>query len=150
MPYCASSAVFCKQGEALPLPYCIQILLFDDFQNTHGAGLGADAAGDALGSGTLSRLNHNLHGANLYALTAGGTQLLIDHVHTGLGVLCNCTGLANLSAFAALDAGHRLGTAALCHHLNGTQVRIKGLIECSRASADTFQTSHTLGCLIYH
>ena len=118
-----------------PSPAAVELFL-DDFQNTHRAGLGADAAGDALGGGTLSRLNHNLHGANLYALAAGGTQLLIDHVHTGLGVLSDCTGLTDLHALATLNADIGLSTVALGNDTDAGQILVKFFIKCFGASTN--------------
>ena len=123
-------------------------LLLDDLEDFHGACFDADAAGDALGSGALRRLDHNLHGADLHALTAGGAQLLIDHVHTGLGILGDRASLANLGALTALNAGHRLGASAFGNDLNAAQVRIKCLKEGCGASTDALQTCHTFRSLL--
>ena len=129
------------------MPLCMD-LLFYDFQNFHGAGLDTDAAGNALGSGCTGRRHHNLHGAHLGALAAGGAQLFVDHVHTGLGILGNCTGLTGLGAFAALDTGHGLGSTGLVNDLDAGQVLMKFLIESNRTGADTFQASHALATLL--
>ena len=85
-----------------------------------------------------------MEGASFCALTAGGAQLLIDHVHTGLGILSDCTGLADLFALTALDAGHGLSAGTLCNDLDAGQVFIKFLKESVRASTDTLQASHAL------
>ena len=122
----------------------MQNLLFDDFQHFHGASLDADAAGNALCSGALSRLHHDLHGTNFNALTAGGAELLVDHVHTGLGVLGDGTGFANLGAFAALDAGHGLCSAVFLHDLDAGQVFVEFLEEGSGTGTDTLQACHAL------
>ena len=122
----------------------MQNLLFDDFQHFHGASLDADAAGNALCSGALSRLHHDLHGADFNALTAGGAELLVDHVDTGLGVLSDSAGLADLFALAALDAGHGLSAGTLCNDLDAGQVFVEFLEEGSGTSTDTLQACHAL------
>ena len=120
-------------------------LVFDDLQNLHGASLGTDAAGDALRSRAAFLQNHDLHGASFHALTTGNTQLLVDHVDAGLGILGDSTSLTSLHALAALDADHGLGIAGLVGaDLNAAEGDIKFLIECFRASLYTLQTSHAL------
>ena len=120
-------------------------LVFDDFQHFHGAGLGADATGDALGGGTAFLQDHNLHGAGFHALAAGDAELLVDHVDTGLGILSDGTGLADLHALTALDAGHGLGLACLVGaDLNSAESDIKFLVESFSASLNTLQTGHAL------
>ena len=120
-------------------------LVFDDLQDLHGASLGTDAAGDALGSRAAFLQNHDLHGASFHALTTGNTQLLVDHVDAGLGILGDSTSLTSLHALAALDADHGLGIAGLVGaDLNAAEGDIKFLIECFRASLYTLQTSHAL------
>ena len=137
-----NSIFYKKQPEGFPpAAICIQ-LLFHDLQNFHGAGLDTDAAGDALGGGAFGRLHHHLHGADLHALSAGSAQLLIDHIHTGLGILGDGTGLTNLGALTALDAGHGLCTGTLGYDLDARQVFIEFLKECGRASTDALQASH--------
>ena len=123
-------------------------LLFHDLQHFHGANLGADAAGDALGSGTFGLHDHDLHGAGLHALAAADTQLLVDHVDTGLGILGDGTILADLHALAALDADNRLSTLTLGNNLDAGQILMKFLIESIGTSTDTFQTCHALGILL--
>ena len=123
-------------------------LLFNDLQNFHGAGLDADAAGDALGNGVLVLLDHDLHGADLDALAAADALLLIDHVDAGLGVLGDGLMLADLHALAALDADHGLGAGALCGDLDAGQILVKVLIESNGAGANALQASHTLGVLL--
>ena len=125
-------------------------LFFNNFQDFHGAGLYADAASDALAGGAFLGLHHNLHGANLYALTAGGAKLLVDHVHTGLGVLGDSTGLTNLCALATLDTDHRLSSAILLHNLDAGQVLVELLIECLGAGSDALQASHTFYIFFYN
>ena len=118
-------------------------LLLNDLQQLHGTCLGADAAGDALGGGSVLIGNHDLHGTYLHTLAAVGAELLVDHVHAGLGILGDGTGLADLGAFAALDAGHGLSFAVLARNdADGGLVRVKGLVEGDRAGSDALQTCH--------
>jgi len=123
----------------------MQKLLLNDLQDLHGASLGADTAGDTLGGGAFSRSDHNLHGADLYTLTAGGAELLVDHVNTGLGILGDCASFANLGTLTALDADHRLGSVALGYDSDAGQIFIEFLVECVGASANALQASHTFG-----
>ena len=118
-------------------------LLFDDLQDLHGAGLDADAAGDALGDGCAFLLGHDLEGAGFLALAATNAELLVDHVHAGLGILGNSLMLADLHALAALNADIGLGSVALGNDLDAGQVGIKLLVESLGASLDTLQASHT-------
>ena len=129
--------------------FYVSILFFHDFQNFHGASLYADTAGNALRRRTLSRGNHDLHGAGFHTLTAGGAKLLIDHVHTGLGILGDSASLTDLHALTTLDAGHRLCTGTLGNYLNAAKVLIKLLKKCIGASADTFQAGHTFNVLFH-
>ena len=123
------------------------ILLFDDLQDLHGASLNADTAGDALGGRTILGSNHDLHGANLNTLAAGGAEFLVDHVDAGLGILGNCTSLANLSALAALDADHWLCLTLLLYDLDAGQVLMELLIESGGTCVNTLQTCHALSAL---
>ena len=123
-------------------------LLFDDLQDFHGTCLCANTAGNALGNRTFALHNHDLHGACLDALAAADTQLLVDHVDTGLGVLSNCTVLTGSHALAALDAGIGLCASTLCNDLDAGQIGIKFLVESGGASLDALQTSHTFSILI--
>ena len=134
--------------EAFRLAHFLQSLLLDDFQNFHGAGLDTDAAGDALGNGVAFLLNHDLGGADFLALAAAGAELLIDHVHAGLGVLGDGTVLADLHALAALNADHRLCAGALGDNLDAGQIGIKLLVERLGASLDTLQAGHALSIFI--
>ena len=118
-------------------------LLFDDFQDLHGAGLDTDAAGDALGSGTLFLHDHNLHGADLDTLAAADTLLLVDHVNTGLGVLGDGLVLTDLHALAALDTYIGLCAGTLGNNLNAGIDGIGLFVECLGTSLHTLQTSHT-------
>jgi len=129
---------------------CTEILLFHDLQDLHGAGLYADTAGNALGGGTALRSHHNLHGANLCTLAAGGAELLIDHVYTGLGILGDRTGLTDLGALAALDTGHGFCGTVFLHDTDAGQVLIKGLVEGIGASTHTLQAGHALSALLNH
>ena len=123
-------------------------LLFYDLQDLHGAGLDTDAAGDALGSRTLGLEDHDLHGTGLHTSAAADTQLLIDHVHTGLGVLSDGAMLAGLHALTALDAHIRLGSIALGHDADAAQILIEILVESLGASLNTLQASHTFGIFL--
>ena len=120
------------------------VLLFHDLQDLHGAGLDTDAAGDALGGGAVLGSDHDLHGADFHTLTAGGAELLVDHVNTGLGVLGNSTGFTDLSALAALDTDHGLSRAVLLYNLDAGQILMELLVKSGGASIDTLQASHAL------
>ena len=127
----------------------LQKLLFHNLQHFHGANLGTDAAGNALGSRAIGLHDHNLHGASLNTLTAGNTQLLVDHVHAGLGVLGDSASLTGLHALTTLDADSGLGFAGLVGaDLNGAEGHVKFLIECFGASLNTLQASHALGIFL--
>jgi hypothetical protein len=130
------------------LPFYVRNLLFDDLQNLHRASLDADAAGNTLGSRILRLQNHNLHGADFDTLAAADTLLLVDHVDAGLGVLGNGLVLTSLHALTTLDAGHGLGSVALCNDLDAGQIGIKFLVESLRASLNALQASHTLGIFL--
>ena len=92
---------------------------------------------------------HNLHGADLDTLAALHTQLLVDHVNTGLGVLGDSTVLTSLHALAALDADHRLRLAVLAgNDLDAGVDGIGLLVESLRASLHALQTSHTFGIFL--
>ena len=126
-----------------------RILLLNDLQKLHGACLNANAAGDTLAGRTFSGGNHNLHGAYLCALAAGGAKLLVDHVHTGLGVLRNSTGLANLHALATLDASHGLSLVSFRYNTDAGKIFIKLFVESRGTCANAFQAGHTLNILLY-
>ena len=120
-------------------------LVFDDLQHFHGASLGTDAAGDALGGGAAFLQDHNLHGAGFHALAAGNAELLVDHVDTGLGILGDGTGLTDLCALAALNTSHGLCVASLIGtDLNCAESHIELLVECLRAGLNALQASHAL------
>ena len=127
--------------------FYVELLLFDDLQDLHGACLDADAASDALGSRTVFGSDHNLHGANLNTLAAGGAELLVDHVNTGLGVLGDRTGLTDLSALTALDTDHRLCLALLFYDLDAGQILMELLIESGGTCVNTLQACHALAAL---
>ena len=119
------------------------MLFFNDFQDVHGTGLDTDAAGNTLAGSAAFFQNHYLHGTCLHALTAGNTELLVDHVNAGLGVLGDGLVLAGTHALAALDADVGLGTGALGHDLDTAQGNIIFLIESLGAGLNALQTSHT-------
>lgn len=120
------------------------MLLLDNLQHFHGAGLGADAAGDALGGGALGLQNHDLHGAGFHALAAADTVLLVNHINAGLGVLGNGLMFAGFHALAALNAHIGLGAGALGNNSDAAQILMKFLIKRFGTCADTFQTGHAL------
>ena len=124
------------------------MLLFHDFQDLHGASLDTDAACNALGGRTVFRCDHNLHGAGFHALAAGGAELLVDHVHTGLGVLGDSAGFTDLSALTTLYADHRLCLTLLLHDLDAGQVLVELLIESGGTCINTLQTGHALSALL--
>ena len=132
----ASAAALCRE------------LLFHDFQNIHGANLGTDTAGDALGCRAIGLHDHNLHRAGFHALAAADAQLLVDHVNAGLGILGNGAVLANLHALAALNADNRLCALTLGNNLDAGQVLMKLLIESVGTGTDTLQTCHAFGILL--
>ena len=123
-------------------------LLLDDLQDLHGAGLGADAAGDALGGGSILVLHDQTEGASLGALAAAGAELLVDHVHAGLGVLGDGALLAGTHALAALHTGIHLDGAVLFNDLDAGLIGIEFLVESVGASTDALQTSHTSFALL--
>ena len=127
-------------------PYAYQTnlcnLLFDDFQNFHGASLDANTAGDALGSnGRVFSLNHNMEGAGFYALAAANAELLVDDIDA-LCVLGDSTGFAGSSTLAALDANHGLRHALTVYDLDAGLILMKLLVESGRAGSDALQAGH--------
>ena len=122
-------------------------LLFHDLQHFHGADLGTDAAGDALGGRAFGLHDHDLHGAGFHTIAAGNAQLLVDHVHAGLGILGDGTVLTSLHALTALDAGHGLGTGTLGNHLDAGQILMELLVESGRAGTDALQAGHAFDIL---
>ena len=119
-------------------------LLFHNLQNFHGAGLDANAAGDALGNRVLRLMYHDLHGTDLDALAAADTGLLVDHVNTGLGILGDGIMLAGSHALAALNARIGLCAGSLRDNPDAAQILMKFLIKCLGTCPDTFQTGHAL------
>ena len=93
-------------------------------------------------------MDHDLGGANFDALAAANALLLVDHVHTGLGILGNGFVLTDLPSLAALDADAGLGAGALCNDLDAAQVGIEFFIESVGAGTDTFQAGHALSILL--
>ena len=123
------------------------MLLFHDLQDLHGASLDTNAAGNALGSGAVLGSHHNLHGAGFNALAAGGAELLVDHVNTGLGILGDCASLTDLCALTALDADHGLCFALLIYDLDAGQILMELLIESGGTCVNTLQACHALAAL---
>ena len=122
-----------------------------NFQHVHGAGLDADAAGDALGSSRHLRLVHqNAEGTGSLALAAADAELLVDHIDTGLGILSDGTLLAGLGALAALDTGHGANLAGTLNDLDTGLIRMELLMESLGTGADALQASHTGRTLFYH
>ena len=138
---------FFRQNKEKHLPKSVGVLgvlLFDNFQNFHGASLDTNAAGDALGNGILVLLNHDLHGAGFHALAAANTVLLIDHVYTGLRVLGDRVMLTAAHALTALNTGHGLCAAVFSYDFDAAQILMKLLIKGGGTSTHTFQASHAL------
>ena len=119
-------------------------LFLHDLQDFHGTGLGADSAGDALGSRAFGFEHHYLHGAGLHALATADTVLLVNHINAGLGVLGNGLMFAGFHALAALNAHIGLGAGALGNNSDAAQILMKFLIKCLRTCPDTLQTGHAL------
>ena len=138
-----------KKQQPLAAVFYVEMLLLHDLQDLHGAGLDTDAAGDALGSRTVFGCYHDLHGAGFYTLATGGAKLLVDHVDTGLGVLGDCTSLADLSTLAALNADHGLCLALLLHDLDTGQILMELLIESGGTGVNALQTCHALSAFFY-
>ena len=97
-------------------------LLLDDLQDLDGAGLYADAAGDALGSDVVFQ-HHDLHGAGfnaLAALDAGvdlGLAVLFNDLNAGqggIGYLVECCG-AGVHTAQACHAAFALFNGQLFH-----------------------------------
>ena len=124
-------------------------LFFHNLQDFHGTGFDADSAGDAFGGGVLGLEHHDLHGAGFHALAAADALLLVDHVHTGLGILGDGLMFAGTHTLSALDAGLGLGSGTLCNDADAGQGLIKLLVEGFRAGADTLQARHTLRTFFY-
>ena len=92
---------------------------------------------------------HDLHGASSHTSAAANAQLLVDHVHTGLGILGNGAMLAGTHALTALDTNIGLCFAVLAG--NDLDAGIDGiglLIEGLRASLSALQTSHAFRVLL--
>ena len=113
----------------------------------HRTCLGADAAGDALGSrGRVLNLHQHAERTCFLALAAADAELLVDRVDA-LGVLGDRAVLAGLRALAALNADHGLGRAVALDDLKTCLGRVKFLVERLGASADALETCHALGSL---
>jgi len=124
-------------------------LLFDNFEDFHGAGLGADAAGDALG-GILGvfRVDHQTEGACFLTCAAVCAELLVDDVNT-LGVLSDGTGRTCFRTLAALGTYHGLGYALAINDLDAGLIGMEFLVECLGTGLDALQASHTGGAFLY-
>ena len=120
----------------------ISSLFFDDLEELHRTGLGADAAGDALG-GKFTRLglDHHAEGTCLDTLAAAGAELLVDGVDAFRvlrdGAVGTCFG-----TFAALDAEHRLGRALAVDDLKTCLSGIKFFVEGCGAGANALESCH--------
>jgi hypothetical protein len=89
-----------------------------------------------------------MHGAGLNTSAAADAQLLVDHVHAGLGVLADGAMLAGTHALTALDADIGLGGVALGHDADAAQILIELLIKSLRAGLNALQASHTFGIFL--
>jgi hypothetical protein len=86
---------------------------------------------------------HNLHGADSNTSAATNTQLLIDHVDAGLGVLGDGAMLTSLHTLAALNAYHGLSLTLLSgNDLDAGIIGVEFLIKCLGASLNALQASH--------
>ena len=126
-----------------------------DLQDLHGAYLNADTAGDALGSGSHAGLAyHDPEGAGSLTLATADTELLVDHVNAGLGILGDSTLITSRCALAALDAGHGTDLACTLYDLYAGLVLMEFLVESLGAGTDALQASHALGtffhCKLFH
>ena len=121
------------------------MLLFDDFQDLHGACLDADAASNALG-GNRRRLSldHNAEGTCFQALATADTELLVDGVDT-LCILSDSTNFTSSCTLAALDANHGLSNALAIYDLDAGLIRMELLIECVGTCTNALETCHTGG-----
>ena len=121
----------------------------DDLQHLHRAGLGADAAGDALlrELGALGQ-QADVHRADLDALAAGDALLLVDHVNA-LGVLGDGLLRAVAGALAALDAHEGGGLRPLHTDLNEGLVRVLGLEPRLRAGDGAAQAGLAVDVFLY-
>ena len=132
-------------------PVNMDILALGNLKHVHGTSLDADAAGNALGGGRHLRLiNQNAERTCSLTLATAHTELLIDHVHTGLGILRDSTLFAGSGAFTALHTGHGANFSGALNNLNAGLIRMELLMKCHRASADALQTGHTGASLFYH
>ena len=92
---------------------------------------------------------HDLHGAGLDTLAAANTLLLVDHEHTGLGILGDCIMLAGAHALATLNANIGLCLTILANdNTNAGQILVKLLIEGFGTGLNTLQASHALLVLL--
>jgi hypothetical protein len=62
--------------------------------------------------------------------------------------LGDCTGFANLSTLATLDAGHGLCAGTLGNNLNAGQILMELLVKSGGAGTNTFQTCHALNIFL--
>ena len=122
-------------------------LLFHNLQNFHGAGLDANAAGNALRDRVFGLMHHHLGGAYLDALAAADTELFINHIYAGLGILRDRAMFAGFHALSALDAHIGSCVGSLGNNLDAAVILVKFLIESLGAGSDAFQASHALGIL---
>ena len=127
--------------------FLISSLFFDDLEELHRTGLGADAAGDALG-GKFTRLglDHHAEGTCLDTLAAAGAELLVDGVDA-LCVLRDGAVGTCFGTFAALDAEHRLGRALAVDDLKTCLGGIKFFVEGGGTGTNALKTGHAFDAL---
>ena len=119
--------------------------LLHDLENVHRASLGADAAGGALGGvGLVRSLHDQAEGADAHALAAAVAELAADHVNAGLLILGDSALGAGTSAFSALNAGLRSGSALLIDDLDVGFVGMELLIVSFGTGTHARQASHAL------
>ena len=121
----------------------MQKLLLNDLQDLHGASLGADTAGDTLACSATFRKDNDLGRTSLSTLAAGCTQLLVDHIYTGLGILGDRTAFTSLHTQTALNADHGLRTVLALHDMDAGKIGMECLIESLGAGFNASQASHT-------
>jgi hypothetical protein len=136
-----SISVFRYVWDFLVFAFPCASLLFLNGENSHGASLGADAAGNTLAGLCVPSGGHDhyLHGAGLYALAAANALALVDHVDA-LGILGNSAFRTGAGAFAAHDTVlHLRLTIRLGNDADAAQIRVKLLIKRLGAGPDAAQ-----------
>lgn len=121
----------------------------NDLENAHRTCSDADAAGNAFRH--LLRLlgvGDDVHRTYLTAVTATGTELLVDDEDTGLRILCDGLVRAGAHALAALET-HFQNRVAVCvsFQTDAGHFGVEAVIKSVCAGKFTAVTSHT-GLLI--